>query len=279
MDSTEQIDNGFLQLAFLPDDRINLAHGALLIAKAAYPDLDESLYMARLDRLASDVKRDLADNMDPAAIIARINHILFDEEKFCGNREKYYDPDNSFLNRVLDRRTGIPITLCLIYIEVAGRLGLDVRGIGLPGHFIVALYHEAGKIFIDPFNRGEIRSVDDCLEIVRTYTSETGAPDPRWLQPIGRKELLARMLRNLKLIYARQDNDVMLFKMIHWILTLQPDSPAELSERAKLYEDMGNPTRAVKDWERCIANIGDHEDVTKIRARIDILKKKQSRIH
>jgi regulator of sirC expression with transglutaminase-like and TPR domain len=87
------------------------------------------------------------------------------------------------------------------------------------------------------------------------------------------------MLRNLKLIYARQNDDVTLFKMIHWILTLQPDSPAELSERAKLYEDMGNPTRAVKDWERCMANIIDPEVVNKIRARIDILKKKRSRIH
>lgn len=279
MDLTEQIDKGFLELASLSDDRINLAHGALLIAKAAYPDLDESLYLARLDRLASDVKRDLTADIDAAAIIARINHILYDEEKFRGNREKYYDPDNSFLNRVLDRRTGIPITLCLIYIEVAGRLGLDVRGIGLPGHFIAALFHASGKIFIDPFNRGEIRSVDDCLEIVRTYTGETLAPDLHWLQPIGRKELLARMLRNLKLIYARQDNDVMLFKMTHWILALQPDSPAELSERARLYEDMGNPARAVKDWERCLANISDHEGVTQIRARIDILKKKRSRIH
>ena len=175
MDLTEQIDKGFLELASLSDDRINLAHGALLIAKAAYPDLDESLYLARLDRLASDVKRDLTADIDAAAIIARINHILYDEEKFRGNREKYYDPDNSFLNRVLDRRTGIPITLCLIYIEVAGRLGLDVRGIGLPGHFIAALFHASGKIFIDPFNRGEIRSVDDCLEICLLYTS----PSPR----------------------------------------------------------------------------------------------------
>jgi regulator of sirC expression with transglutaminase-like and TPR domain len=128
-------------------------------------------------------------------------------------------------------------------------------------------------------DRGEIRSVDDCLEIVRTYTGETVAPDLQWLQPIGRKAFLARMLRNLKLIYARQDNDVMLFKMIHWILALQPDSPAELSERARLYEDMGNPARAVKDWERCLANISDHESVTQIRARIDILKTKRSRIH
>ena len=149
----------------------------------------------------------------------------------------------------------------------------------MPGHFIAALYHPAGKIYLDPFNRGEIRSIDDCLEIVRTYRDETLEPDLRWLQPVSRKEILARMLRNLKLIYARQDNDVMLFKMIHWILTLQPDSPAELSERAKLYEDMGNPTRAVKDWERCIENISDHKVVKKIRARIDILKKKRSRIH
>jgi len=279
LDLTEQIDKELFQLASLSDDRINLAHGALLIAKAAYPDLDESLYLARLDRLASDVKRDLTVDMDAATVIARINHILFDKEKFRGNREQYYDPDNSFLNRVIDRKTGIPITLCLIYIEVAGRLGLDVRGIGLPGHFIAALCHAAGKIYIDPFNRGEIRSVDDCIEIVRTYTGETVAPDPGWLQPIGSKELLARMLRNLKLIYARQENDVMLFKMIHWILTLQPDSPAELSERAKLYEDMGNPARAVKDWERCILNISDHEGVNKIRARIAILKKMRSQIH
>jgi regulator of sirC expression with transglutaminase-like and TPR domain len=133
LDLTEQIDKGFLQLASLSDDRVNLAHGALLIAKAAFPDLDESIYLARLDRLASDVKRDLATDIGAEAIIARINHILFDKEKFRGNREKYYDPDNSFLNRVLDRRTGIPITLCLIYIEIAERLGLDVRGIGLPG--------------------------------------------------------------------------------------------------------------------------------------------------
>jgi regulator of sirC expression with transglutaminase-like and TPR domain len=156
---------------------------------------------------------------------------------------------------------------------------LDVRGIGLPGHFIAALYHAAGKIYIDPFNRGEIRSADDCLEIVRENMGETVAPDLHWLQPVGRKEFLARMLRNLKLIYARQDNDFMLFKMIHWILTLQPDATAELRERARLYEAMGNPALAVKDWERYIANFSDHEDVSKIRARIDILKKQPSRIH
>jgi regulator of sirC expression with transglutaminase-like and TPR domain len=95
------------------------------------------------------------------------------KEKFRANSGNYYDPDNSYLNRVLDRKTGIPITLSLIYIEVAGRLGLDVRGIGLPGHFIAALYHTSGKIFIDPFHRGEIRSVQDCLEIVPNYTGET----------------------------------------------------------------------------------------------------------
>jgi regulator of sirC expression with transglutaminase-like and TPR domain len=211
--------------------------------------------------------------------LCRINHIIFDEEKFSGNSGNYYDPDNSYLNRVLDRKTGIPITLSLIYIEVAGRLGLDVRGIGLPGHFIAALYHTSGKIFIDPFHRGEIRSVRDCLEIVRTYTGETVVPDSNWLQPIGRKEFLARMLRNLKLIYARQENDVMLFKMVHWILTLQPEAPAELSLRATLYEAMGNPTLAIKDWERYIANIGDREIAAEIRARIDHLKKQPSRIH
>jgi regulator of sirC expression with transglutaminase-like and TPR domain len=279
LDLTDTIDKEFSQIASLADDRIDLAHGALLIAKAAYPDLNESLYLKRLDRMASRVKLDMTANTKSENIITKLNYILFEQEKFRGNRENYYDPDNSFLNRVLDRKTGIPITLSLIYIEVARRLGLDVRGIGLPGHFITALYHASGKIFIDPFNRGEIRSVDECLEIVRANKGTTVTSDLHWLQPIGRKELLARMLRNLKFIYARQDNDVMLFKTIHWILTLQPEAPAELSARAMLYEAMGNPSRAVKDWQRYIAIIGDHESVTKIRARIDNLKKQPSRIH
>lgn len=279
MDLTDTIDNEFSQIASHADDRIDLAYGALLIAKAAYPDLNESLYLDRLDRIAARVKLDLTANTESEDVIAKLNYVFFEQEKFRGNRENYCDPDNSFLNRVLDRKTGIPITLSLIYIEVAGRLGLDVRGIGLPGHFITALYHASGKIFIDPFNQGEIRTVDECLEIVRTYTDNAVSPDLHWLQPIGGKELLARMLRNLKLIYARQVNDVMLFKTIHWILTLQPEAPAELGERARLYEAMGNPSRAVNDWERYIANIDDHKSVAKIRARIDNLKKQPSRIH
>ena len=279
MDLTEQIDEEFTRIAALPDDQIDLAHGAILIAQAAYPDIEVSLYLDRLDRLAARVKHDMAADMEAADIIAGINHVMYDEENFCANRENYYDPDNSYLNRVLDRKTGIPITLSLIYIEIARRLGLDVRGIGLPGHFIAALYHESGKIFIDPFNGGKICTMDDCLEIVRNYTGETEAPGLHWLESVNKNELLARILRNLKLIYARRENDIMLFKMIHWILTLQPDAPAELQARAMLYEAMGNPARAVEDWERFIASIGDHESVQKILARIDNLKKQRSRIH
>ena len=279
MDLTDTIDKEFSQLASLADERIDLAHGALLIARAAYPDLNESLYLERLDRMAASAKLDMTADSEPEDIITRLNDILFEQERFRGNRENYYDPDNSFLNRVLDRKKGIPITLSLIYIEVGRRLGLDVRGIGLPGHFITALYHASGKIFIDPFNRGEIRTVDECLQIISTNMGSAVAPDFHWLQPIGRKELLVRMLRNLKLIYARQNNDVMLFKTIHWILTLQPEASAERSERAILYEAMGNPNWAVKDWERYIANIDDPKIVTKIRARIENLKNQQSRIH
>ena len=126
---------------------------------------------------------------------------------------------------------------------------------------------------------GEIRTVDECIQIVRTYMGNAVAPDFHWLQPIGRKELLVRMLRNLKLIYAQQNNDVILFKTTHWILTLHPEASAERSKRAMLYEAMGNPSRAVKDWERFIAHIGDPKIVTQIRARIENLKKQPSRVH
>ena len=279
MDITDKIDKEFSRLASLPNDQIDLAHGALLIAKSAYPELDESVYLDYLDRIAARIKPDFASDEDPADFIAMINRVLFDVEKFHGNRENYYDPDNSFLNRVIDRKTGIPITLSLIYIEIARRLGLDVRGVGLPGHFIAVLYHDSRVIFIDPFNGGEIRTRDDCLEIVRTYTSGVEVSDFHWLKPVTNSEILARMLRNLKPIYARQGDDVMLFKMIHWILALQPGAPAELAERALLYEAMGNPGRAIADWERYIKSVGDHKMKTEIRARMDYLKKQKSRIH
>ena len=279
MDLTDQIDKEFSRIASLPDDQINLFQSALLIAKTAYPDLDESVYLDYLDRIADRIKPHFASDQDPSGFIAEINRVLFDVERFHGNRENYYDPDNSYLNRVIDRKTGIPITLSLIYIEISRRLGLDVRGVGLPGHFIAALYHDSGVIFIDPFNGGEIRTRDDCLEIVRTYTSGAEISDVHWLKPVTNSEILARMLRNLKPIYARQGDDVMMFKMIHWILTLQPGAPAELAERALLYEAMGNPDRAIADWERYIKSVGDHKMKTEIRTRMDYLKKQKSRIH
>jgi len=279
LDSTELLDKRFAQLASLPDERIDLARGALLIAETAYPDLDESYWLARLNRMVEGLMKRTAVIESPGDIIAAINHLLFDEEKFLGNRENYYDPDNSFLNRVLDRKLGIPITLSLIYIEVARRLGLDMRGIGLPGHFIAALYHTSGRIFIDPYYRGIIRSPDDCRRIVRLHLGEGSAFDPSWLDPVDRKEFLARMLRNLKRIYAQRENDVMLFRVVHWILTLQPDAAVELRERALLYEAMGDPARAIKDWERYIADHSDFETEKKIRARIDYLKKQPPRIH
>jgi regulator of sirC expression with transglutaminase-like and TPR domain len=266
-------------MASLPDDRIDLARGALLIAKAAYPDLVESFYLGRLNRIAAGLSDQITPKMGAEDIISRLNRILFEEENLRGNRENYYDPDNSFLNRVLDRKIGIPITLSLIYIEVAGRLGLDVRGIGLPGHFITALYHESGKVFIDPFNRGEIRTDDDCRTIIRNHLGEMGASDPSWLEPISRKEFLVRMLRNLKLIYAQADNDIMLYRMVHWILTLQPEAPVELRERAMIYEAIGDPVRAIKDWQLVIANTSGLENEKSIRARIDYLQKQKPRIH
>ena len=279
MDLTEQIDAEFSRMASLPGDQIDLARGALLIAKTAYPDLDEAFYLDRLNRMAAGLMNSITATKSALDKITKINRFLFDREKLLGNRENYYDPDNSFLNRVMDRKLGIPITLSLIYVEVAGRLGLDVRGIGLPGHFITALYHSSGRIFIDPFYRGEIRTVDECHQIVHRHLGESSAFHPKWLQPVTRKEFLARILRNLKLIHNQDHNDIMLFRMIHWILALQPDATVELGERAMLYEAMGNPAQAINDWNRYVANISDLESEKKIQARIDNLKKQNPRIH
>jgi regulator of sirC expression with transglutaminase-like and TPR domain len=225
LESTGQIDKGFSQIASLPDDRIDLARGALLIAKAAYPDLDEPFYLGLLNRLAASLTHHITAKMDAVDIITRINHILFEEEKLRGNRQNYFDPDNSFLNRA------------------------------------------------------EIRTDDDCRAIIRNQVGETGASDPNGLEPVGRKKFLTRMLRNLKLVYAQANNDVMPYRMVHWIPRLQPEAPVELRERAMIYEAIGVPARAIKDWQLVIANTSDLENEKSIRARIDCLQKQKPRIH
>ena len=266
-------------MARLPDDRIDLAKAALLISRTEYPHLDESFYLGRLEDMAARLKPRIAGKTSPEVVIKEINRLLFEEEEFRGNTHNYLDPRNSFLNQVLERKLGIPITLSLVYMQVGRKAGLHIQGIGLPGHFITALCDDRCKILIDPFNQGKILSEEECRQMVMSrYGGERGF-ETRFLDPAGPKHILARMLRNLKAIYRHMDEELKAFQMIEWIVALDPNAPTELRERGLLYEAIGDFARAVRDLGKYLELSPMAEDEEMIRAKIEMLRDKTSLIH
>lgn len=255
-----------------PEDRIDLVEAALLVARTAFPDLDPGRYPALLDQWADRLARRVDPSASAGDILGELNRILFDEEGLQGNVDNYFDPQNSFLNRVLDRRLGIPITLSLVYGEVGRRAGFPVHGIALPGHFIVGLLHTSGVLFIDPFNRGTILTESECREMVMTRYGRQAVLDIGWKTPAGKRMILVRLLRNLKAIYRHLGQDLQVFEMIQWILAADPQAPAELKERGLLYEAMGNDAFAVRDLERYLEVDPAAEDRETVLQKISLLR-------
>lgn len=279
MDIFETIRKKFSSLAQLPDEEIDLVGAALLIARMSYPQLNETVYRRYLSELTGRLRSRLNETDRPVAMIEKLNRILFEEEGFRGNRHNYFDPDNSFINRVVDRKLGIPITLSLIYTEVGKKAGMNLSSIALPVHFITALFYESGRTLIDPFNQGEILSEEECRSMVRGRLGKEKAFDTRQLNSARPKEILIRMLRNLKAIYLQANNDMKAFQMLHWILTLDPGSMAELRERGLLYEALGNTDRAAEDLERYLELSPGEETERIIGSKIEKLKKKSTLLH
>jgi regulator of sirC expression with transglutaminase-like and TPR domain len=184
---------------------IDLGRAALVVAQIAYPDLDIDVQLRLLDNMAAEVASRLPAARYPLRIIQTINEYLFQELGFRGNTQNYYDPRNSFLNDVLSRRTGIPITLAVVYLEIARRIDFPMIGIGMPGHFIVQPDFEESDIFVDAFNGGEILFAEDCRQKLRQiYQQEIPVLSPELLPPVTKKQILARMLNNLRGIYLDQ---------------------------------------------------------------------------
>ena len=275
----ESIRGQFAALAEKEEDQIDLVEAALMIARTAFPDLSVSDCTELLDRWAERLQSGLGDSPSAGDILIRLNRILFDEEGFRGNRQNYYDPQNSFLNRVIERKLGIPITLSLIYSEVGRRAGYPVHGIALPGHFIAGLLHPAGVLFIDPFNQGEILTEEECQQRIEARYGRTAASDGSWKKPATKKAILQRMLRNLKAIYRHLNQDLQSFEMIQWILAVDPDAPAELKERGLLYEAMGNDAFAVRDLEHYLEVAPASDDLEQITQIIETLRQSQRKTH
>lgn len=253
----------FAELTGRPDSRVDLARAALVIARWEYPGLDVDAYLERLDALARGVDG-ARRSTDPVGRLHRLREYLFVEQGFAGNREDYYDPRNSFLNDVLDRRQGIPITLSLVLMEVGKRLGLAVEGIGLPGHFIAGARLGDSQILLDPFNAGALLTPEACEELVGRALGRKVALKPENFAGVTRRQFLARMLANLKRIYWQREAWDRVVGVIDRLLVLDPKVAGEWRDRGLAWSNMGEVRRGLVDWERYLTefpNAADHEAV------------------
>jgi regulator of sirC expression with transglutaminase-like and TPR domain len=222
----------FARYVARPAEEIRLDEAALLLARTEYPALDLSAQLARLDALAARAECD--PGQSPQANIASLNRLLFEEEKFAGN-EEYDDPRNSYLNDVLDRKMGIPITLTLVYQEVARRCGLPVVGVGFPGHFLAKYLAAAGEILLDPYHRGAILSLQDCEEKLKAQFGGEAEFRPSFLVVSSTKQTLTRMLNNLKGSFFRRKDFAKVLMMIEMALAIDPTSRQEIHDRGMTY--------------------------------------------
>jgi regulator of sirC expression with transglutaminase-like and TPR domain len=250
----------------ITDERIDLVRAALTIAQTEYPDLDFEGYRARIEGLARRVKRLVPDLDDPSEFIAALNRVLFEEEGFRGNREDYYDPRNSLLNDVLDRKLGIPITLAVVYMEVARRAGFPLVGVGMPGHFLLKHYDVDGReILIDPFNRGSILTASDCQQRLDELYGGQMRLQPQFLMAVNRRQVLVRMLNNLKSIYLSGRNFRKALPIVDLILAVYPRSPEDVKQRAMLRWSLGQTRGALADLEDYLKMSPEASDADEIR--------------
>ena len=252
-----------------PDEQIDIAKASLYYAKAEYPDLDVQKYLHFLDAIATEVQTQLSGETYPLKVIQAINFELFDGLGFQGNSQDYYSPKNSFLNQVIERRVGIPITLSVIYLAVAQRIDFPMVGVGMPRHFLIRPNFEDVGIFVDAFNRGEILFKQDCQKKLSAMYQQPVTLDPDWLAPVGNKQILARMLNNLKLIYlhSRQINKAL--ATMSGIIRLLPDNIAEIRDRGLLYYQIDRWQEAAVDLEYFIKIAPDTEDTATVQLLLD----------
>ncbi len=247
---------------------IPLDEAALAIAAEEYPNLDRRACLGRLDAMAKAVEARLGDLRPPLMVLQAIQAVLRDEERFRGNEKDYYDPRNSFLNEVLDRRLGIPITLSLITVEVARRVGLSLQGVGFPGHFLAKCPKQpglSGDVFVDAFNGWELLGADECTARFRTVLHGRKF-DPAFLDAVDGRHILSRLLHNLKRIYVEKGDDVRALWVVDRLLLLQPENLEERRDRGLVSARLGGTAAAVRDLEAYIRGHPKASDVDEVKA-------------
>ena len=253
---------------------MDLLEAALWVAAEEYPGLDVEREMRRVDVIGGEAARRVAGRSNPLARIDAVREFLFEELRFRGNVESYDDPRNSYLNEVLDRRLGIPLTLSLLYLEVAARAGLVVRGVALPGHFVARVDEQGRTMFVDPFHGGGIVTEEDCRDLVFRTTGRAALFRREILEGASGGQMLSRLLLNLKRIHLAQGSYDKALGCVERLLVVQPGDPREIRDRGLLLAHMGRPGAAIADLEHYLDRVPEAPDADSVRGRLAWLLRK-----
>ena len=261
-----------------PEADIPLIEAALLVASHRYPDIDVRHYLEVIGEFGSVLAARVDSDSGPADRVVALNQYLFDELGFKPNAEDYYDPRNSYLNQVVDRRTGIPITLSLVYMAVGTHVGLTFNGVCYPGHFLVKCALPDGVIVLDPFSKGQSLGISDLQNRLReTRGGEVSrAIVAGLLITASKREILLRMLRNLKAIYLRSNDLDNAIAIMNWIVVADPGQATEIRDRGLIYQELECSRAAVSDFERYLELDPGSSDSDGIRSRIIELRRSVS---
>ncbi|MBI3933215.1 MAG: transglutaminase family protein [Acidobacteria bacterium] len=263
-DEREKRIAGWLRMLMQqPDEKISLAEAALLIAGMEYPALESGPYLRRLDEIAARVSARLPRQADPFQLISGMNHCLFREEGFSGNSDDYYDPRNSFLNDVLDRKTGIPIMLSTVYLEIASRLKFPLVGVGMPGHFLVK--HPFFDILIDPFLQGRILNEADCERRMKQVLGDSVPFHSSYLEGVSKLHTVTCMLNNLRNVYTNLRQFPKACQITELVLALHPDSANYLRQKAALLIEMRRYSDAAATLDRYLELTLEAEDTEDLK--------------
>ena len=263
-------------------DQFDLARASLMLAQDAYPGLDVGGCLASIDDIAVKVKKRLSEDAFPAQKLQALNYTLFTELNFSGNVTDYYDPRNSYLNQVLERRVGIPITLSVLYLEIGQRIGLDLKGVSFPGHFLVKLSVDRGQLVLDPFSGGETQTEAELrqrLAKVMPAQDASRASLAPFLEAATPRQIVTRMLRNLKGIYMQASKYEQALAVMHRILLVMPEAVDELRDRGIIYEKLECFRPALSDLQNYLRRRPNAMDAVEIHGKVDHLKRSAARLN
>ena len=250
--------------------------GALEIARVEYPNLDLELYRSRVEDFAREARERVTSKNRRG--IEQFNAHFFDGLGFHGNAEDYYDPRNSFLNDVIDRRTGIPITLATLYCEVARRVGIRAHGVGFPGHFLAKCLFSGGELLIDCFNARTVTR-EDCQTLLDSFSPGSSPVTDEMLEITQPRDVLSRMLSNLRRIHAARGEFSRAVRWVEMDLKLRPDSAHNFKERGMLYIQLEEFGKAIQDLERYLRLVPGSPDLPQVQEQIQLIRKLLSHLN